>query len=394
MISKFSTRLNYCKTTIFILIILVSLLSTVRAQSFESSAKSALVVDNLTGNILLEKNSGERIPPASMSKLMTLYMVFDALRHKRLLLTDMIKVSAEASQKGGSKMFLNEGQMVSIEDIIRGIIIHSGNDACIAVAETLSGTEAEFAKDMTEKAKTLGLTNSSFTNSTGWPDENHYMSAQDLTKIATIIRTEFPDYYPYFSEKSFTWNKITQDNRNPLLLKGLGADGLKTGHTEEAGYGLVGSAKRGNRRITFVLSGLESKRGRTTESEKIVNWAYRDFSTKRVLKKNQTVGKMPVWLGTKNEAGLSVDEDIYVLVPKAKESQIKVQIEYDSPMTAPFEVGDRANAKLKVITKIGSKTVEKEYDLYLSEPSERGSFLTRMYASMVIVANHIKQAIK
>ena len=375
-------------------ILLVTLLCAVRAESFESSAKSALVIDNLTGNILLEKNSGERIPPASMSKLMTLYMVFDALRHERLLLTDMIKVSAKASRKGGSKMFLNEGQMVSIEDIIRGIIIHSGNDACIAIAETLSGTEAEFAKDMTEKAKTLGLTNSSFTNSTGWPDENHYMSAQDLTKIATIIRTEFPNYYPYFSEKSFTWNKITQENRNPLLLKGLGADGLKTGHTEEAGYGLVGSAKRGNRRITFVLSGLESKRGRTTESEKIVNWAYRDFTTKRILKKNQPIGKMPVWLGTKKEAGLSVDKDIYVLVPKAKESQIKVQITYDSPMTAPFEIGDRSNAKLKVITKIGSKTVEKEYDLYLSESSESGSFLTRMYASMIIVTNHVKQAIK
>lgn len=394
MISKFNIGLNYCKHTIFMVILLVTLLCAVRAESFESSAKSALVIDNLTGNILLEKNSGERIPPASMSKLMTLYMVFDALRHERLLLTDMIKVSAKASRKGGSKMFLNEGQMVSIEDIIRGIIIHSGNDACIAIAETLSGTEAEFAKDMTEKAKTLGLTNSSFTNSTGWPDENHYMSAQDLTKIATIIRTEFPNYYPYFSEKSFTWNKITQENRNPLLLKGLGADGLKTGHTEEAGYGLVGSAKRGNRRITFVLSGLESKRGRTTESEKIVNWAYRDFTTKRILKKNQPIGKMPVWLGTKKEAGLSVDKDIYVLVPKAKESQIKVQITYDSPMTAPFEIGDRSNAKLKVITKIGSKTVEKEYDLYLSESSESGSFLTRMYASMIIVTNHVKQAIK
>ena len=394
MISKFSTRLNYCKKKIFIVTLLLTLLTTVRVQGFESSAKSALVIDNLTGNTLLEKNSRERIPPASMSKLMTLYMVFDALRHKRLLLTDKIKVSAKASQKGGSKMFLNEGQMVSIEDIIKGIIIHSGNDACIAVAETLSGTEAEFAKDMTEKAKTLGLTNSFFTNSTGWPDENHYMSAQDLTKIATIIRTEFPNYYPYFSEKSFTWNKITQENRNPLLLKGLGADGLKTGHAEEAGYGLVGSAKRGNRRITFVLSGLESKRGRTTESEKIVNWAYRDFTAKRILKKNQPIGKMPVWLGTKKEAGLSVDEDIYVLVPKAKESQTKVQIAYNSPMTAPFDIGDRANAKLKVSTKIGSKTVEKEYDLYLSESSESGSFLTRMYASMIILKNHVKQAIK
>ncbi len=171
MISKFNIGLNYCKHTIFMVILLVTLLCAVRAESFESSAKSALVIDNLTGNILLEKNSGERIPPASMSKLMTLYMVFDALRHERLLLTDMIKVSAKASRKGGSKMFLNEGQMVSIEDIIRGIIIHSGNDACIAIAETLSGTEAEFAKDMTEKAKTLGLTNSSFTNSTGWADE-------------------------------------------------------------------------------------------------------------------------------------------------------------------------------------------------------------------------------
>jgi D-alanyl-D-alanine carboxypeptidase (penicillin-binding protein 5/6) len=380
---------------IFHLVLLwwITLLFNSIAHGFESNAKTVLVIDNLTNTILLEKNSSERIPPASMSKLMTLYMVFEALKDKRILMTDIIRVSKNASKKGGSKMFLNEGQDVSIEDIIRGIIIHSGNDACIAIAETLSGTENAFAEDMNAKAKRLGLTNSSFTNSTGWPDQNHYMSAIDLANLATRIRVEFPNYYQFFSEDSYSWNGIIQKNRNPLLRKGLGADGLKTGHTEEAGYGLVGSAKRGNRRITFVISGLSTSKERTVEAEKITNWAYRDFTAKKVAKKNQIIGRMPVWLGEKSDVALYAKDDLYILIPVTAEPDIKVFLSYDTPIEAPFELGSLTPARLKVIFKSDSQTINKEFDLHAFEGSKSGGFFTRLQATTTIIFNHLRRII-
>ena len=379
---------------IFTVTLLLGFLVSSGSSSFESNAKSAFVVDDLTGTILLEKNPTKRIPPASMSKLMTLYMVFDALRDERIFLTDTIRVSKNASQKGGSKMFLNEGQKVSIEDILRGIIIHSGNDACIAIAEALSGTEKEFAREMNVMAEDLGLVNSYFTNSTGWPDENHFMSAADLVNIATRIRIEFPNFYKYFAEDSFTWNKITQKNRNPMLNKGLGADGFKTGHTEAAGYGLVGSAKRGNRRVTFIISGMDTNKQRTIESEKIINWAYRDFKAKRILKQNQIIGIIPVWLGAKKTVPLYAKEDVYILMPTSKNINVKSLLTYNRPIQAPFKAGQQSPAKLKLIYDIGSKTASTEYDLFASEGSEIGNFFTRVNASVTIFLNYIKSAIK
>lgn len=393
MIKKVNKKYNCFGFILLILTMGSIFLTSSPVRGFETSAKSALVIDDLTSSVLLEKNIDKRIPPASMSKLMTLYMIFDALRDERILLSDMIRVSKKASQKGGSKMFVNEGQKVSIENIIRGIIIHSGNDACIAVAETLSGTEKEFANDMNVMAKKLGLVNSSFTNSTGWPDQNHYMSAIDLINIATRIRLEFPEYYKYFSEESFTWNGITQQNRNPILQKGLGADGLKTGHTEEAGYGLVGSAKRGNRRVTFIISGLETKKERMLESEKIINWAYRDFKVKRIAKKNQVVGKIPVWIGDKKKVSLFVEKDIYILIPASKNFTVKTYITYNRPITAPFEAGRQAPAKLKVVYEHASENLTVEHNLFVLESSGTGTFLTRIYASIVTLTNHIKGAI-
>lgn len=393
MITIIRTKLNNQKNIVSVLILGLSLLLSCSANAFESSAKSVLVIDNLTNTILLERNAGRRIPPASMSKLMTLYMVFDALRDERILLTDVIKVSKTASKKGGSKMFLNQGQKVTIENIIRGIIIHSGNDACIAIAETLSGTEAEFANDMNNMAKILGLKNSSFTNSTGWPDKNHYMSATDLAHVATRIRIEFPEYYEYFSEESFTWNSITQKNRNPILKKGLGADGLKTGHTEEAGYGLVGSAQRGNRRITFVLSGLKTSSQRTVDAEKIINWAYRDFEVKKIAQRDQKIGRIPVWLGEKKDVALFTKEDIFILVPVSQNITLETKITYDRPILAPFEAGHKAPAKLKVSYKAESKAFMNEYELFVFEGSETGSFLNRISAATTIMMNYVKKSL-
>ncbi len=394
MLKRTNNKMKQWNLIMFVFTLLLGSIISSVSNSFESNAKSAFVVDDLTGTILLEKNATKRIPPASMSKLMTLYMVFDALRDKRIFLTDTIRVSKNASQKGGSKMFLNEGQRVSIENILRGIIVHSGNDACIAIAEALSGTEKEFAKEMNTMATKLGLVNSNFTNSTGWPDKNHYMSAVDLVKIATLIRTEFPIFYQYFSEESFTWNGITQKNRNPMLNRGLGADGLKTGHTEEAGYGLVGSAKRGNRRVTFIISGMNTNNQRTIESEKIITWAYRDFKARRILKQNQIIGSLPVWLGAKKTVPLFSKKDIFILMPTSKNINIKSLITYNHPIQAPFNAGQQAPAQLKLIYEFGSKTSAKEYDLFVSEGSEVGNFLTRFNASLIIFLNYIKSAIK
>ena len=247
---------------------------------------------------------------------------------------------------------------------------------------------------MNKMAKNLGLINSSFTNSTGWPDKDHYMSAVDLINIASRIRTEFPFYYKYFSEKNFTWNNIKQENRNPLLQKGLGADGFKTGHTEEAGYGLVGSAKRGNRRVTFIISGLKTNNERTIEAEKILNWAYRDFKAKRIVKKNQIIGRVPVWLGKKKDVAVVSNEDIFVTLPISQTSTIKTIISYRQPMEAPFDVGQKTPAKLKIVYTADSKNISKEYNLLASESSQTGSFLTRISATLIIFKNHIKSFVQ
>ena len=395
MITKTANQQRNHSINIFIILtwIWIILLFSSTADGFESKAKTVLVIDDLTNTVLLEKNATVRIPPASMSKLMTLYMVFDALRDERLLMTDIIQVSKTAAKKGGSKMFLNEGQSVSIKDIIRGIIIHSGNDACIAIAEALSGTEKAFAQDMNIKAKRLGLKNSSFTNSTGWPNQNHYMSAIDLAKLAKRLRTEFPTYYKFFAEDSFTWNGITQKNRNPLLWKGLGADGLKTGHTEAAGYGLVGSAKRGNRRVTFVIAGLNSKRERASEAEKIANWAFRDFSAIRVAQKDKIIGQMPVWLGKHNQVALYTKEDLYILTPFTKNKTVKTSLTYKRPIEAPFEAGSISPAKLRVIFESEDETFEKEFSLFAFEGSETGSFFRRFQAVTIIIKNYIKRRV-
>ncbi|MEO1919472.1 MAG: D-alanyl-D-alanine carboxypeptidase family protein [Paracoccaceae bacterium] len=265
-----------------ILTITIALLGLMIAQvsALETTARSALVIDYNTGTVLFSKNADVPMPPASMSKLMTLNMIFEALDAGRLTLEDTFRVSNKASQKGGSKMFVREGARVRIEDLIRGVIVQSGNDACIVLAEGLAGTEDAFAKRMTQRARELGMENSNFVNSTGWPDPGHEMSAEDLVFLAGRLIEKFPQYYTYFTEKTFTWENIVQNNRNPLLTLGIGADGLKTGYTAEAGYGLVGSAVSGGRRIIFMVGGLDSALTRSSEAERIARWAFREFEMK------------------------------------------------------------------------------------------------------------------
>lgn len=395
MIRKPYTQLSKLITHLLILLLYSSLLSIKQVEGFETKAQSAVVYDELTRTVLLEKNSQLPIPPASMSKLMTIYMIFDALKTGRLNLEDEIKVSKEAASKGGSKMFLEKGEIVSIENLIRGIIIQSGNDACIAFAESLSGTEREFASEMNERARTLGLKNSLFSNSTGWPDTNHYMTAEDLIILAVKIREDFPNLYNYFKEKSFTWNGITQSNRNPLLGLGLGADGLKTGHTEEAGYGLVGSAKRGNRRVTFIVAGLNSSVGRANEAEKLLKWAYRDFKAQKIAAEGEVLGAIPTWLGEKKEVSLAPNEDLFILRPIVGDTIIKSFIQYDEFMRAPFNAGDKAPAKLVVSiqSSLTEKPVLKSFDLYSSEGSEVGNFFIRIKGAAYVVYQKILNSV-
>nr|HMS96805.1 D-alanyl-D-alanine carboxypeptidase family protein [Tabrizicola sp.] len=277
-----------------ILACLALVAASMPAQAFETAARAAWVYDLSTDTVLMDKNADEAVPPASMSKLMTVSMLFEALRDGRVTMETEFAVSSRAKAMGGSTMFLQETDRPTVNDLLHGIIVNSGNDACVAVAEGLFGTEEAFAKAATERAKALGMTVSTFANASGWPDPNHRMSMRDLGILARHLIEDFPEYYPIFSETEFNYKDRAPDNRfnrNPLLKLGIGADGLKTGHTEEAGYGLVGSAKQGDRRIIFAITGLGSEAERAEEAERIVAWAFRQFSEKTLAKSGVRVAE-------------------------------------------------------------------------------------------------------
>ena len=309
------------------------------AQAVETNAKQAIMIDAVTDAVLFEKNADQPMPPASMSKLMTAYMVFDRLADRSLKLDDTLPVSEKAWRKKGSKMFVKVGDRVSVEDLLRGIIVQSGNDACIVVAEALSGSEDAFAEAMTRRAREIGLQRSVFRNSTGWPDPEHFMTARELALLANRIVQDFPQYYHYYSEKSFTYAGIRQGNRNPLLYKNMGADGLKTGHTQASGYGLTASAKRGDRRITLVLNGLESVRNRGQEAERLIEWGFREFGNFKLFEAGETVNDADVWLGTEPTVPLIVEQDLVVTLSHAARRAMTVTVVYDGPIPAPIAAG-------------------------------------------------------
>ncbi|WP_135503872.1 D-alanyl-D-alanine carboxypeptidase family protein [Roseovarius aestuariivivens] len=314
-------------------------------HAFDTRAKSAFVTDMTTGTVLLSKNADEPLPPASMSKLMTLYVTFEAIRDGRLSLSEKLPVSQHAMSYGGSTMFLDTTDRVSVEDLLRGIIVLSGNDACAVLAEALSpdGTEAGFARFMTQRGQQMGMTNSTFTNSNGWPAAGHRMSMRDLALLARRIIEDFPEFYPMFAETTYEFDgrapQNTQ-NRNPLLKLGLGADGLKTGHTQAAGYGLVGSAKQGDRRIIFVISGLESAQVRAEEAQQIVNWAFRQFTETTILKAGTEIARADIWMGDAPSVGLTATEDVSTLVPVLGPDQLSAEVVYKGPIRAPVNAGD------------------------------------------------------
>ena len=324
------------------LILVFATLLALPAQAFDTRATAAWVFDETTQTVLLAKNADQPLPPASMSKLMTLNMLFEALQDGRVTMDTTFAVSTKARSMGGSTMFLNEQDRPTVRDLIHGIIVNSGNDACVVVAEGLAGTEEAFAAQMTERAKTLGMTQSTFANASGWPDPNHRMSMHDLGVIARRLIEEFPEEYAIFKETEFNFAnraEANRFNRNPLLKLNIGADGLKTGHTTEAGYGLVGSAVQGNRRVIFVITGLESDTARAEEAERIVNWAYRQFVLKTVAKAGLRVAEAPVWMGRDSSVGLVPAKDVVLLVPASVQDGISAEVSFTGPLAAPLIAG-------------------------------------------------------
>jgi serine-type D-Ala-D-Ala carboxypeptidase (penicillin-binding protein 5/6) len=320
-------------------------LTTAQAvAAFETRATAAWVYDVTNDTVLFEKNADVPLPPASMSKVMTLFMLFEALHDGRVTLDTQFRVSDRAHAMGGSTMFLDQTDRPTVEELIKGIIVQSGNDACVVVAEGLAASEDAFARLMNERGAAMGLRHSTFTNSTGWPDANHRMSMEDLGKVTTAIIQDFPEYYGYFAMTEWEYDgRAPQNrfNRNPVLGLGIGADGLKTGHTQEAGYGLAGSAKQGNRRIVFIITGLESMAARAEESEKIVGWAFRQFVERDVVKAGSVMGEAPVWMGDHTRVQLVAPEDVKLLLAATQRGLAEARIEYRGPIEAPFARGDR-----------------------------------------------------
>ena len=365
-------------------------LLTVPAFAFDTTARAAYVIDQNTGTVLLSKDADQPLPPASMSKLMTLYVAFEALRDGRLTLDDILPVSEHAMSYRGSTMFLNTRDRVRVEDLLRGIIVLSGNDACVVIAEALSpdGTETGFARFMTQRAQQMGMTNSNFKNSNGWPAIGHLMSVRDLAVLADRLITDFPEYYPLFAEEVFEFDGRAPSNarnRNPLLKLNIGADGLKTGHTQEAGYGLVGSAKQGNRRVVFVLSGLDSPGKRAEEAEAMINWSFRNFVERTVAKAEEPVAQAKLWMGAEKTVGLVPEQDLTLLFPALDNQDIKAEVIYNGPINAPVSKGQQL-AEL-VIQPEGLP--ENRRPLVADRDVRLGSFFVRIITVGGIILNNL-----
>jgi D-alanyl-D-alanine carboxypeptidase (penicillin-binding protein 5/6) len=314
--------------------------ATKSAIGIDTQAKHAFILEAETGAILLDKGADERIPPASMSKIMTAYLVFDMLKKGRASLEDELPVSERAWRLQGSKMFVPIGGRIKIDDLLKGVIIQSGNDACLVLAEGLAGSEQAFVELMNQKGQEIGLKDSHFNDVSGLPDPNHWMTARDLATLAIRTLEDFPEHYHYYSEMDYEFNNIKQGNRNPLLYKNVGADGLKTGHTEEAGYSLTASVARDKRRIILVLNGLPTMKARAQESERLIEWAFREFNDYRLFGPGDKVDDAEVWLGAEPKIALTVAKDLIVTLPRKSRKEMKVTVEYDRPVPAPIGKGD------------------------------------------------------
>lgn len=348
----------------------------------ETPASHAVLVDYDTGEVLFAKNADTLMPPSSMSKLMTATMVFEKLRDGSLKLSDTFHVSEKAWRMGGSKMFVRVDTDVSIEDLLRGVIVQSGNDACVVLAEGIAGDEDTFSRRMTERGREIGLTSSTFMNSTGWPAEGHLMTARDLATLARHMIQTYPEFMHYYSEMSFTYNGISQGNRNPLLGDYAGADGMKTGHTEDAGYGLVGTAVRNGQRLILVVNGLESMAQRESETKRLLDIGFREYARYALFEQNATVGEAAVYLGDRATVPLRVGDPLSVLLRREVRKEMKVTIRYMGPIAAPIAEGQQIAELI-----VSAPDIEPvRAPLFAAEAVGGAGFLPRIVASIQALA--------
>ena len=325
---------------LFFTILISFILFASKLYAIDTKAEQAIVMDFDTNEILFEKNSNIKTPPASMTKIMTVYAAFDRLKNTDLSIENECVVSAKAYKMGGSRTFLEIDDKVSIDELLKGIIIQSGNDASVALAECLAGTEDDFAKLMNVYAKRLGMINTNFLNSSGWPEDDHYSTVYDLALLSNALIREFPDLYLYFSDKEFTYNDIKQPNRNKLLSSVQGADGLKTGFTKASGWGIAATAKRDNRRITTVINGTNSSRSRLNEASNLINWAFSQTSQKLLVDENQVIVEVDVWLGNKPRVNLVSSKKVVSTLSFDQIQLIKSSLHYKKPIEAPIKKGE------------------------------------------------------
>ena len=368
----------------FFLVFFIFLLFNKNANSkIEIDASYVILQDHLSRKILYEKEADVKIYPASMTKIMTTIVVFDLLKNGETSLDEMITISENAwrlSQSGYSSMFIMLNDQVSVEDLLKGIIIVSGNDACVALAEGLSGTEEDFVILMNEKAVEIGMKDTNFANSSGINNVNNYSTVRDILKMSRYMIDNYPEYYSYYKETSFTWDRtggdpITQGNRNPLLYKNMGVDGIKTGFLTVEKYSLASSMKVGERRINAVSSGFKTKNSRSRESAKLLNWGLRSFDTIKIAKKNEIISSFDVWLGKKNKVEVFAAEDIYLTVQKRKKGTIKADIEYNGPIQAPIAKGD----KLGILNVYISGELIKKIDILSNEEIKKANIFSRLF---------------
>lgn len=342
------------------------------------NAKAYILIDVNSGKIIAEKNSDEKLPPASLTKMMTLYVISTALSNEQVHLADPVRISQEAWKIGGSRMFVKEGQQVSVEELLKGIIVDSGNDACVAMAEHLGGSESGFTEIMNQQAKNLGMTNSHFTDSTGLPDKDHYTSAKDLAVLGRALIENYPQYYHWYKQKWFTFNGIRQPNRNRLLWRNSQVDGVKTGHTSDAGYCLVSSAKHDNMRLLAVVLGSPTETARADDSERLINYGFRFFETHELYKSGTAITQLSLYKGETDKISIGVGEAQYVTIPSGQYQRLSVTTKIPKYVEAPLKKGDKIG---ELVVKFDNAIIANQ-PLYALQNAPSGGIFTRLKDSV------------
>src|SRR5690606_19484301 len=371
MAFKMFARILFLAFSLTILAAQASAQSVLIPSPPQIAGSSWVLLDPLSGHVIMEHNSNERLPPASLTKMMTAYIVERELDEGRISMSDMVPISVKAWRTEGSRTFVREGTSATVEDLLKGVIIQSGNDASVALAEFIAGSEGAFVDIMNQQAQLLGMTNTHFQNATGLPAPDHFSTAYDLALLARAIIQDYPENYPLYAEKHFTYNNIRQPNRNALLWRDDSVDGLKTGHTEEAGYCLVASAKRGETRLIASVMGTSSSEARAQEVQKMLNYGFRYYETERLFRAGQELVQAKVWGGPVDQVSVGMPEDVYVTIPRGSRNQLESSVDLDSVIKAPIKVGDELG-RVRVV--LDGETLVDQPVLALTEVSEGGLF--------------------